>query len=89
MSTYPPPGSGPSGVGRRIEEAIDLIEMELRGAVMYINDAIVPQIRRESISTMRTLSDTLRKLADRFEQSQGPPQAPAPPQRPGSEEPRS
>lgn len=73
MSTYPPP-TGP-GVGRRIEEAIEVIEMELRHAIAYVNDAVVPQVRRESISAMRSLSDTLRNLADRFEQRQ---QAPRP-----------
>jgi len=67
MSTYPPPG--PGGVGRRLEEAVELIEMELRHAVAYVNDNIVPQVRTESIGAMRTLSDTLRKLADRLEQN--------------------
>jgi hypothetical protein len=71
MSTYPPPGPGPGGVGRRIEEAMELIEMELRHAVAYVNDAIVPQVRTESISAMRTVADKLRNLADRLDQ-QGP-----------------
>jgi hypothetical protein len=63
-------------VGRRIEEAVELIEMELRHAVAYVNDAVIPQVRRESISAMRNLSDTLRNLADRFENSQHPPRGP-------------
>lgn len=67
MSAYPPPP--PGNFGRRIEEAVELIEMELRHAVAYVNDAVVPQVRRESISAMRTLSDTLRNLADRMERS--------------------
>lgn len=67
MSTYPPPG--PGGVGRRFEEAIELIEMELRHAAAYVNDAVVPHVRRESISAMRTLADTLRNLADRMDQN--------------------
>lgn len=67
MSSYPPPGS--PGFGRRIEEAIELIQMELRHAVTYVNDAVVPQVRRESISALRNLSDTLRGLADKFEAS--------------------
>jgi hypothetical protein len=71
MSTYPPPGPGPGGVGRRLEEAMELIEMELRHAVAYVNDAIVPQVRSESISAMRTVADKLRNLADRLDQ-QGP-----------------
>ena len=74
MSTYPPPGPGPApgpgGVGRRIEEAMELIEMELRHAIAYVNDAVVPQVRRESITAMRSLSETLRNLADRIERRQ-------------------
>lgn len=72
MSTYPPPGPGPGGVGRRIEEAVELIEMELRHTIAYVNDAVVPQVRKESITAMRKLSDTLRTLADRMEQPKGP-----------------
>lgn len=69
MSSYPPPGPG---VGRRIEEAIELIEMELRHAIAYVNDAVVPQVRSESIAAMRKLSDTLRNMADRMDQTKGP-----------------
>jgi hypothetical protein len=80
MSTYPPPG--PGGVGHRIEEAIELIEMELRHAVAYVNDAVIPQVRRESVSAMRTVSETLRNLADRLDrastQPPNPPTGPRP-----------
>ena len=73
MSGYPPPPPGPVGVGHRLEEAMELIEMELRHAIAYVNDAVVPQVRSESISAMRKVSDTLRNLADRMEQtSKGP-----------------
>ena len=75
MSTHPPPGTtppGPGGVGRRIEEAVELIEMELRHAIGYMNDAVVPQVRKESISAMRKLSETLKNLADRMDQPKGP-----------------
>jgi len=57
---------GGPGIGHRIEEAVELIEMELRHAIAYVNDAVIPQVRRESISAMRTAADTLRTLADRF-----------------------
>jgi hypothetical protein len=67
MSSYPPPG--PGGVGARIEEAVELIEMELRHAVAYVNDAVVPQVRKESIMALRTVASKLRDLADRFEQN--------------------
>jgi hypothetical protein len=59
--------AGPGGAGRRFEEAIELIEMELRHAIAYVNDAVIPQVRRESITAMRAAADTLRDLADRFE----------------------
>jgi hypothetical protein len=82
MSTYPPPGPGAGGVGRRIEEAIELIEMELRHTITYINDAVIPQVRTESISAMRTVADTLRNLADRFEQAPNRPRSQPPDQSP-------
>ena len=66
MST---PNTPAGGVGQRIEEAVELIEMELRHAIAYVNDAVIPQVRRESITAMRTAADTLRNLADRFERS--------------------
>jgi len=74
MSSYPPPRPGPgiSGAGARIEEAIELIEMELRHAIAYVNDAVVPQVRKESITALRTVAGKLRDLADRFEQHGGP-----------------
>ncbi len=86
MGSYPPPNSPPGqgpfkgyppgGVGQRIEEAIELIEMELRHAVAYVNDAVIPQVRKESISAMRTVSNTLRDLADRIEQNNNQPRGP-------------
>jgi len=63
-----PRWSSPPTLGQRIDEAVELIEMELRHAVAYVNDAVIPQVRRESINAMRSAADTLRGLADRFEQ---------------------
>ena len=77
MSTNNTPNWGGPGIGHRIEEAVELIEMELRHAIAYVNDAVIPQVRRESISAMRTAADTLRTLADRFEQRNAA--APGPP----------
>jgi hypothetical protein len=70
MSAYPPPG--PGGIDRRIEEAIELIQTEIRLTIAYVNDAVVPQVRRESISALRTVADKLRDLADRFDQNGSP-----------------
>jgi hypothetical protein len=90
MSTTPPPpgpppgspwGPPPGSFGQRIEEAMELIEMELRHAIGYVNDAVIPQVRRESISAMRSVADTLRNLADRFDQRAGGPPPPGQPPR--------
>jgi hypothetical protein len=81
MSSYPPPP--PGGVGQRIEEAIELIEMEIRHAAAYINAAVIPEVRRESISALRNISTTLRNFADRLDQ-QPPPPPPPPGQAPQS-----
>ena len=69
-------GPRAGGLGSRIEEAVELIEMELRHAIAYVNDAVIPQVRQESISAMRSVADTLRNLADRIEQRQRPPKHP-------------
>jgi hypothetical protein len=79
VSTYPPPGPGPSSVGRRIDEAIELIEMEVRHAAAYINDAIVPQVRAESISALRNVANSLRSFADRLDRQPTPPGQPREP----------
>lgn len=88
MGTYPPPGGG---VGSRIEEAIELIEMELRHAAAYVNDAVIPQVRIESISALRNVANSLRNFADRLESRQPPPPYPPYPPQPGSppKDPRS
>jgi hypothetical protein len=75
MSSYPPPPPGP-GVGQRIEEAMELIEMELRHAVAYVNDAVIPQVRQESIKAMRTVAETLHGLADKMDKQAGEPKDP-------------
>ena len=58
-------------MGQRIEEAIELMEMELRHAIAYVNDAVVPQVRSESITAMRKVAESLQKLADRMDQTKG------------------
>jgi len=86
MSTYPPPGPppGPSSVGQRIDEAIELIEMEVRHAAAYINASVIPQVRTESITALRNVANSLRNFADRLDRKdqqdkQDPPQPPNPP----------
>jgi hypothetical protein len=84
MGSYPPPGPGApnpgaGGFGSRIEEAIELIEMEIRHAAAYVNAAVIPQVRSESISALRNVANTLRGFADRLDQQQARQQGQAPP----------
>jgi hypothetical protein len=82
MSSYPPPppppGPGFGGVGQRIEEAIELIEMELRHAAAYVNQAVIPQVRKESIFALRNVAKSLHSFADRLDAQQTQQQAPPP-----------
>jgi hypothetical protein len=52
---------------------MELIEMELRHTVAYINDAVIPQVRQESVKAMRNVADTLRGLADKMDKQAGGP----------------
>lgn len=70
MSTNPP--SGPT-VGQRLDETIARIETELRNAVSYVNDDVLPQVRKESISALRTAADSLHSLANRIDASRNQP----------------
>ena len=58
-----------SGTSRRMEEAVERMEAELRGAIDYVNGNVVPQVRRESIAAMRAIAGRLRELADRMEKA--------------------
>ena len=72
----PRPSLTRSAPSARLE--IELIEMEIRHAAAYVNDAVIPQVRRESITAMRTVADTLRNFADKLD-NQTARQQPTPP----------
>jgi hypothetical protein len=66
-----------------------LIEMEIRHAAAYINAAVIPEVRRESISALRNISNTLQSFADQLDRKspQQPTQRQPPP--PPGQAPRS
>lgn len=67
----PGPQSGPqAGFGERLEDLWARIEDEVRLAVTYVNDRVVPEVRKESVSAMRNVADALRNLADKIEKTQ-------------------
>jgi hypothetical protein len=54
---------------RKIHEAVDRVERELKQLIGYLNDEVVPTVRVESTRALRIASDRLAKLADYMEQA--------------------
>ena len=52
-------------VGPRVEE-------EVRKVISYLNDEVVPEVRRNSSQALRTASEHLVKLAEHLERSPRP-----------------
>jgi len=51
----------------RIQGAVERAEDDLRKVVAYINDEVVPEVRRNSSDALRTAAGELRKLAEQLE----------------------
>ncbi len=60
-------GSGGKGWEERLQEASTRLEEELRRAVRYVDEEVVPEVRRGGSAALRTASEELRKLADRLD----------------------
>ena len=68
----PPYSSQTTGerVNRTIEEAARTLEQETEKFVRYLNDEVVPEVRKHSSRGLRTASEKLREFAD-FLEKQG------------------
>jgi hypothetical protein len=51
----------------RLRDAATHVEEDLRRVATYINDQIVPEVRRNSSDALRTAALELRKLAEKLE----------------------
>ena len=51
----------------RIREASSQLEEELRRAIRFLDDEVVPEVRRNGSAALRTASDQLRKLAEKMD----------------------
>jgi hypothetical protein len=68
MSSNPfPPPRKP--LEERLREAASHVEDDLRRVVTYLNDEVVPDIRRNGSEALRVASDELRKLAERVDEA--------------------
>ena len=59
--------SSGKGWEERFQEASSRLEEELRRAVRFVDDEVVPEVRRGGSTALRTAADELRKLADRLD----------------------
>jgi trans-2-enoyl-CoA reductase len=69
---------------RQVRDAAVRVEDDLRRVVAYINDQVVPDIRRNGSQALRAASDELQKLAQRMDDRRAAahgesPPAPEPP----------
>ncbi len=62
--------------GRKVDAEIGNIgprvEEEVRKVITYLNDEVVPEVRRNSSQALRTASEHLTKLAEHLERSTRP-----------------
>lgn len=62
--------------GRKIDEhiqsALPQVEAEVRRIISYLNDEVVPQVRRNSSDALKAAADQLSKLADSLDRGKGP-----------------
>lgn len=54
---------------RKIHQAVERVERELKQVIVYLNDEVVPTVRKESSSALRIASDQLSKLADYMDEA--------------------
>jgi hypothetical protein len=62
----------------RLHEASSRVEEDLRRVIQYINDEVVPEVRRNSSDALRSAAAELQRLAERLDQRR----AAAPPRPP-------
>ena len=51
----------------RLQQAAARMEEELRRAVTYIDEEVVPEVRRNGSAALRTAAEQLHRLAERMD----------------------
>lgn len=69
---------------QQLNEAGARLEEELRRVVRYVDDEVVPEVRRNGSKALRIASDRLRRLAEQMEESGAASPIPPEPQEPPS-----
>jgi hypothetical protein len=63
----PMPNNGSKGWEQQLREAAARVEEDLRHVVTYINDEVVPDIRKNGSQALRAAAAELQKLAQRMD----------------------
>lgn len=66
----------------RLREAASHAEAEVQRLVGYLNDEVVPDVRRNGSAALKLAAAELQRLAERMDQAQRPTPAAPPPKRP-------
>ena len=62
---------------QRVREAATHVEQDVRKVITYINDEVVPDVRRHGSVALRAAASELHKLAERMDESKTPPAPPS------------
>jgi hypothetical protein len=84
----PMPYEEPRPWEQQLREAAERAEEELHRVVTYINDEVVPDIRRNGSQALRAASEELQKLAQRMDERRAAASGETPPPPPGRETPK-
>ena len=60
-------GGGTKPWDERLREASSQLEDELRRAIRFLDEEVVPEVRRNGSAALRTASEQLRKLAEKMD----------------------
>ena len=68
-------GRGFEEFGRKVDEKVTQVmprlEEDVKKVIAYLNDEVVPDVRRNSVKALRLASEQLAKLAEGFERHIG------------------
>jgi hypothetical protein len=62
------PKSGNAGWEEKLHDAGSRVEEELRRVIAYINDEVVPEVRKNGSVALRAAAEQLEKLAQKMDE---------------------
>jgi hypothetical protein len=72
---------------QHLRDAATRVEADVKRLITYINDEVVPDVRRNGSAALRAAAAEIERLAGRMEDASNPPPPPRPPTTPPKSEP--